>query len=448
MYLILNMEVYVSNKGRALIVVIGLLAAMSAMVCYVMSKATAQDEKPQSMCVTCHTQATPDIIAQWRESKHGKMGLDCKGCHASEEGKPGATKHFDGSFITAVVSPKVCGKCHTKQEQEFSASYHASAAKFIGSLDNVIGEMIEGGPASNTGCKQCHGSTVKVGKDGALDADTWPNYGIGRINPDGSSGTCAACHARHTFTRAQAREPETCGKCHMGPDHPQKEIYEESKHGIAFKANHAKMNMDSVTWVVGKDYTAAPNCATCHMGATPAQESTHDVGARISWTLRPAVSTKMPDWQARREGMQGVCRQCHSVSYINNFYKQYDSAVNLYNDKFGKPAKDIMDQLHAEKLLTDTPFDEPLEWTYYLLWHHDGRSARHGAAMSGPDYVQWHGFFEVSRRFYTEFLPGVKALKPDLVDKITSQDDHKWIKGLPQEERAKILEFYKTRYGQ
>ena len=27
--------------------------------------------------------------------------------------------------------------------------------------------------------------------------------------------------------RAQARQPETCGKCHLGPDHPQKEIYEE-----------------------------------------------------------------------------------------------------------------------------------------------------------------------------------------------------------------------------
>lgn len=41
---------------------------------------------------------------------------------------------------------------------------------------------------------------------------------------------------------------------------------------------------------------------------------------------------------------------------------------------------------------------------------------------------------EVSRHFYTEFLPEARALKPDLVDKTTSQDD-KWIKGLPQEER-------------
>ncbi len=437
-----------ANRGRALIAVIGLIAAIGAAALYLMARADAEDAKPQSACIVCHTQSTPSVVAQWRESKHGKMNMDCKICHAAEEKDPGALKHFDGSFINPIVSPKVCGKCHATEEKQFSASYHASAAKFIGSLDNVIGEMIEGGPASNLGCKQCHGSTIKIGKDGQPEADTWPNYGIGRINPDGSNGTCAACHARHTFSRAQVREPDTCGKCHMGPDHPQKEVYEESKHGLAFKANHDKMNMNSVEWVVGKDYTAAPTCATCHMSASPGLESTHDVGARLSWTLRPAVSTKMENWETKRETMQGVCRQCHGQTYVNNFYKQYDSAVNLYNDKFGKPAKDIMDQLHAEKLLTDTPFDEKLEWTYYLLWHHDGRSARHGAAMSGPDYVQWHGFFEVSRRFYTEFLPEVKALRPDLVDKITSQDDHKWIKGLPKEEREKILEFYKTRYGE
>ncbi len=437
-----------SNKGRALITVIAIVALVAAMAFYIMTRAGAEDEKPQSMCVVCHTQSTPSVVAQFKESKHSKMGLDCATCHASQEGAPGAKKHFDGSFITPIVSPKVCGKCHETQEKEFSASYHASAAKFIGSLDNILGEMIEGGPASSLGCKQCHGSTVKAAKDGTLDSDTWPNYGIGRVNPDGSSGTCAACHARHSFTRSQAREPDTCGKCHMGPDHPQKEIFEESKHGIAFKANHDKMNMESMSWIAGKDYSAAPTCATCHMSATPGQEVTHDVGARISWTLRPAVSTKLQDWEARRESMQGACRQCHGITYVNNFYKQYDSAVNLYNDKFGKPAKDIMDQLHAEKLLTDTPFDEKLEWTYYLLWHHDGRSARHGAAMSGPDYVQWHGFFEVSRRFYTEFLPEVKALKPELAEKLLAQDDHKWMKGLPPDERAKILEFYKTRYGQ
>ena len=28
-----------------------------------------------------------------------------------------------------------------------------------------------------------------------MDPKTWPNTGIGRINPDGSEGSCSACHS-------------------------------------------------------------------------------------------------------------------------------------------------------------------------------------------------------------------------------------------------------------
>jgi hypothetical protein len=108
----------------------------------------------------------------------------------------------------------------------------------------------------------------------------------------------------------------------------------------------------------------------------------------------------------------------------------------------------MMDKLHAAKLLTDTPFDEKIEWTYYLMWHHEGRRARHGAAMLGPDYTQWHGFFEVADRFYNELLPEVKLLNPGLVDEALSTEYHKWRKGLSQKEREQILDFYKERYGQ
>ena len=85
----------------------------------------------------------------------------------------------------------------------------------------------------------------------------------------------------------------------MGPDHPQIEIYNESKHGIAFYGNRDHMALDKKgEWVLGRDYSAAPTCATCHMGSymTPQGVYTgnsHDVGERISWTLRPVVSTKV-----------------------------------------------------------------------------------------------------------------------------------------------------------
>ena len=402
----------------------------------------------ESVCVNCHASATRSIVAQWRESKHAKRGVQCASCHVGNKNTPGAHEHMGAGYVVTVISPNVCGKCHAKQQKEFTASHHADAAKFIGSLDNVLGEIVEGGPAASAGCKQCHGSTVKKGEDGKLDAATWPNSGIGRINLDGSHGACSACHFRHSFSKAQAREPEMCGKCHMGPDHPQIEVYNESKHGLAFQAHRPKMGLEKDPWVVGKDYTAAPVCATCHMSATPDQPLTHDVGARISWTLRPAVSIKLENWEAKRGNMKGVCAQCHSGSYVEGFYSQFDSAVNLYNEKFAKPAKTIIDQLHAEKLLTDTPFDEKIEWTYYLMWHHEGRRARHGASMLGPDYTQWHGFFEVANRFYNELLPEAEELKKGISQEILGQDYHKWKSGMSKEDREKILEFYRTRYGE
>ena len=80
---------------------------------------------------------------------------------------------------------------------------------------------------------------------------TWPNTGIGRLNLDGSRGSCSACHSRHDFSSRRARQPENCAKCHLGPDHPQKEIFEESKHGVAYRDLKEHMNLDSEDWVLG-----------------------------------------------------------------------------------------------------------------------------------------------------------------------------------------------------
>ncbi len=104
---------------------------------------------------------------------------------------------------------------------------------------------------------------------------------------------------------AQARNPENCGKCHMGPDHPQIEIYNESKHGIAFRANRDKMNMSNDKWIAGQDYNAAPTCATCHMSATAKQPVTHDVGLRISWNNRPPKSIR-PEISDAKMGLPGA----------------------------------------------------------------------------------------------------------------------------------------------
>jgi len=276
---------------------------------------------------------------------------------------------------------------------------------------------------------------------------------------------------------AQARRPEACGKCHLGPDHPQKEIYEESKHGINFQANVDRLNLNSSKWIVGEDYDAAPTCATCHMSATSELPVTHDVGDRISWTLRPAISEKIDaqaikagketkSWQDRRADMQAVCSACHTSSMIDNFYQQFDSLVELYNDKFARPGKKLMDTLNAQGVMTPVAFDEKIEWTWFYLWHHEGRRARHGAAMMAPDYTQWHGMYEVAERFYMELIPEyneyiekaehdgktevAEALKAVLQD-ILESPEHLWFTGNEPQDvkdaRKKAQAEFQSRYA-
>jgi len=398
-------------------------------------------------CLACHESTTPAAVEQWRRSRHATASVDCYACHKANPTDPATFDHY-GKKIAVIVSPNYCGRCHQKEVDQFEASHHAQAAKFIGSLDNVLGEVVEGSPAAINGCMQCHGSTVKYLGEGKFDPATWPNSGIGRVNPDGSKGTCAACHGRHAFSSAQARQPENCGKCHMGPDHPQAEIYAESKHGIQFRAHIRQMNLESKRWIVGKDYYSAPTCSTCHMSATSTQPITHDVGERISWTLRPVISIKLENWEKKRAAMKDVCSNCHATGWVENFYKQYDLTVDLYNEKFAKPAKATIDKLRADGKLSATPFDEKIEWTFYELWHHEGRRARMGTAMMGPDFTQWHGFYEVAKHFYNEFLPEADHLQPGISKAVLAEDWHRWKAGLKPEEMKQILEFYQQRYKQ
>ncbi len=473
-------------------------------------------------CIDCHTKEQPGLVDHWRGSTHAEEEVGCVDCHSASKTDADGFEHY-GVVIATVVTPKDCSRCHAQEAEEFSGSHHAAAGNILASLDNYLAEVVEGArvafnPHSPTpgkkvgkinglasavvGCKQCHGSKVglvandggmvtvddlqpgadgkptnaaavaRITRDGngrpSYHPDTWPNTGIGRLNLDGSRGSCSACHSRHDFSPRRARQPENCGKCHLGPDHPQKEIYEESKHGIAYRDLKDKMNLDSKDWILGKDYTQAPTCATCHMSGNTKNGGriTHDPGERISWTNRPPISLVMdtgkdhkpvkesdPAKRAalvvdtaleKRARMTKVCTHCHTPNYVEGFYKQYDDFVLLFNEKFAKPGKMIIAALRSAKLLTKAPFDEEIEWTWFYLWHHEGRRARHGAAMMAPDYAHWHGMFEVADRFYIHLIPQARELARRaeeagktreagavnaVINGILSRPEHRWLKG-------------------
>jgi len=91
----------------------------------------------------------------------------------------------------------------------------------------------------------------------------WPNQGVGRINPDGSRGSCSSCHARHAFSIEVARKPYTCAQCHKGPDVPAYPVYQVSKHGNIQASSDHEWDYDAVPWQPGEHFNA-PTCATCH----------------------------------------------------------------------------------------------------------------------------------------------------------------------------------------
>lgn len=160
---------------------------------------------------------------------------------------------------------------------------------------------------------------------------------------------------------------------------------------------------------------------------------THDVGNRISWTLRPPISKYKDNAAVKRLAMQDVCLNCHQQTFIDGHYYQYDALVKLYNEKFAKPATAIIKMVKAKKLLENkAAFSNDIEWEYWELWHHEGRRARMGAAMMGPDYAWWHGIYDVAHNFYFKFLPEARhynnlEINAYIDNLLTSDPMHKWI---------------------
>jgi hypothetical protein len=130
------------------------------------------------------------------------------------------------------------------------------------------------------------------------------------------------------------------------------------------------------------------------MSGFGASGTTHDIGERLTWYLFAPISQRRPAWQDNRTRMQNVCRECHNENFIETFYVDADAATEAVND-WVEESNEIIAPLKEQGLLTAEPFDEPIDFTHFELWHHWGRTAKFGAWMQGPDYVQWHGAYEV-----------------------------------------------------
>jgi hypothetical protein len=348
-------------------------------------------------CVTCHRNTTPGIVEQYGHSTMAAAKVKCQDCHEVKSDYPGAVEH-EGTYVLAQPTTAMCERCHNAEVAQFNQSRHGLPAyvAVAGSKDlpqnllklyesipegqfapdksrNIIAQM-EGPEITKFACENCHN--------------------IGKPAADNSVGQCQKCHIRHEFSLEQARKPETCNNCHIGPDHPQWEIYFESKHGIAYSTGGDKWSWEAEAGTLTVKDFPAPTCATCHFSGFGGTGSTHDAGDRLTWYLFAPISDRRPSWQDNKVRMQSVCTECHNKDFIETYYANADAATESVNNLI-RQSDEIRDSLKRDGLLTDTPFDEPFDFVHYETWHHFGRTAKFGVWMQGADYTQWHGAYEV-----------------------------------------------------
>ncbi len=351
------------------------------------------DEK-SALCITCHEKQNIAVkqIDAWKESKHAVMGIGCTECHTAKEGDFDAFKCPQSDYLVARhPTPKDCQECHAKEVAEFANSKHAHQFWLLKNADRAV---FENPISTRHGCEQCHQ--------------------VGNIHPDGSVGECDVCHAKHSFDIAVARQPETCGECHMGPDHPHIEIYNESKHGNIFKAKGKDWDMGYSTTNHEPIPIEAPVCVTCHMDGNETQPMTHNVSARLAWESQLTWSMRtvwdeenLGSWEDKRGRMEAICASCHAP----DFYKTYLLNADLVNLQYNEIRRQFVywttkltnngtiKRLKENGKFYSTPlingWDEEPEHNMYYAWHHEGRRFRHGAEMMGADYTQWHGIWEI-----------------------------------------------------
>ena len=218
-------------------------------------KTLDEDQKAHKDCTGCHVTVTPGIVRQHLESPHANPQkanekVYCHDCHG--------TKHttMDDYAKAEMPTAQTCGECHKKQLEQHQDGKHNLAWMAMKSQIAWHGQPGSITEKGYRGCSGCH----KIGEKGLMgvtdgNLEAKPSYDGGKEAAKYRYGNaqCDACHTRHTFKKAEAKDPRACSNCHMGLDHPQWEMYTSSKHGIIWGIEgHA-------------EDARAPTCQSCHL---------------------------------------------------------------------------------------------------------------------------------------------------------------------------------------
>ena len=273
---------------------------LSLIGCSLIAPKAKVPEMDPGFCMNCHQEVTPGLFQSWVESKHAKNGVHCMTCHID---------HQAATEQKSMVFHDKCGECHKKQLEDFQESRHSIGFERMRIQGEYLGIPEEIRAAF---CERCHSIEKK----------------------------CNSCHTSHRFSLKEARDPAACGTCHLGPDHPHKEMYETSLHGTIYKLTQ---NSDR-----------APRCVTCHM-PEGSHNSSFGIARGPAGTRSPVVDLKevpisKEEQERRREEMLGVCTGCHSRRFAQEQLENADQ-VKEAGFKLMEEGKESIQEIAKEGLL-------------------------------------------------------------------------------------------------
>ena len=217
----------------------------------------------------------------------------CHNCHEVKADYPGAEAH-EGTYVLRSPTPAMCQQCHTSEVAQYMQSRHSLPAyvAYAGStgLSPELLKEYQSIPEGSYAPDKMRNALFAIEGEAVTRFACQKCHSIGEPQVDGSVGRCQTCHLRHEFSLEQARKPETCNACHIGPDHPQYEIYHESPHGIAYETSGYRWNWEAAPGTLTVNDFPAPTCATCHFSGFGASGTTHDVGDRLTRYLFAPIS--------------------------------------------------------------------------------------------------------------------------------------------------------------
>jgi len=404
-----------ASSMRLGLLVAAIIAALSS------ANALAQTvQNVTAQCIDCHTKATPNIVSDWKQSRHSQVEVGCDTCHGSEHMKA------DDAVKAKIPTPGTCAQCHQTQVEQFTKGKHAKAWVAMEAMPTIHYQpmaMTEG----MKGCGSCHKLGLKSPEQIATLDKEGSRFGV---------ASCDGCHTRHTFSVAEARSPQACETCHMGFDHPQWEMYSSSKHGVREELKQLKIQSES---------SAAPTCQTCHM-----QNGNHEVST--AWGFL-AVRLPMPEdkewaadramilealgvldpsgkptarleavkaadiarldqatWQSERDKMLKTCNQCHSINFARQQLQYGDDMIRNADHLMAEGIRTVA-ALYKDGLLPRpanytyafpdllTFHDAPtkIEQTLFVMFLEHRMRTFQGTFHASPDYALWYGWSEMQR---------------------------------------------------